>query len=75
MYVASMDIKTANISGDQNVHGWITAAISRDNARRGGSGGLRKCGRCRSFHEAHPPRERRGSLALAQNGNADLMEW
>ena len=39
MYLASMDIKAAfdvakpkhiaNILGDQDVHGWITAAISR----------------------------------------------
>ena len=67
----SMDTKTAydvarpkhsaQIMGDQDVPGWITAALLREMS------GV-------ASHEMHPSRERPSPSGLAQTGNADLVE-
>ena len=72
MYVASVDIKmvfdvprptpTANNMGDQEVHGWITAASSREMAGLEGQAtfehvhGSRQVARCLRQQSAEAPR-------------------
>ena len=80
MYVARVDIKTvfdvarpkpiADNVGDQEVHGWVTAALLREMARLDGHATFEN-----QFpvYALHPSGERRSSLALALKMKTQLQ--
>ena len=68
MYLAGMDIKTvfdvarprhiARMMGDQDVHGWITAAVSREMVGLEGHARFENVESAFSFCEMHSPGKR-----------------